>query len=715
MAKSFKQRIIELREIHDPLPPTKDDPDNVKPLEYRKGRGLRGGKWKRTLYFGSIWASIILIFNLVMVILASTRRSPEGASVLYAGDCGRTKQISSWMHVLINMMSTGMLGVSHFAMQCLSAPARDDVDHAHAEQRWLDIGVPSMRNLLSVPRLRRWLWLGLVVSSVPLHLFYNSTVYSTISVNSYNVFVANESFASLKLSDAIHAYASTYNQTYLDGFDTSWVANSQVMSLERLVVSAHANNLTRLTPQDCITAYATAWQSKYGGVILISSAFNGSTSATHFVMQQLAPRPADSQQDPYGWICQTTPERRCQSDLDQVKQKADSTDGWVVDGYKVDYCLVEETPEKCTLEYSLPLLIVVLATNLVKIAIIVLTILSLRANPLLTLGDAIASFLSIPDDSSRGMCLLTKDAVVVKRRPLSKEDIPAYNPQLKRRWTSVSIERWALTFFMYISSVILAFVLLVYGVAKIKASKTGLWTSGFAATDTRTMVSTYYWPANLISNSLVANIPHLLFSSLYFLTNGVLTTMALSTEWSAFGASRKALRVSTQARGSQRRARFLSLPRRYSLPLLAVSGLLHWLMSQSIFLVRVLARDSYQRRDTIRDTTTVGYSPPAIVTGLCVGLLLPAGVAGLAMRFFKSSMPVAGSCSLAIAAACHPGGRKIGEGDYGKLGVECQMLQWGVESYGPVSDPANGGGGGVGHCAFSDGLVSAPIPQRAYR
>ncbi|KAL3475755.1 hypothetical protein BJX99DRAFT_259191 [Aspergillus californicus] len=705
MGKTLTERIVEIRNNS-----TDNDLHDVKPPPSAKCPGRRRrrvGGWKRTLYFGSIWASTILILNLVMLIWASTLRSPHGSSVLYSGDCDRTKQISAGVHVVINMLSTGMLGASHFAMQCLSAPAREDVDRAHAGNTWLDIGVPSVRNLLSIPRLRRWLWLGLLASSVPLHLFYNSTVYSTISVNSYDVFVGNSSFTSLQPSDVAVVYGD---------YGTSWETMQSANSAQRMVQSAHAGNLTRLTPQDCITAYATDWQSKYGSVALISSEFNGSRSAVHFVMEQLAPRPVDSELDPLGWICQETTylpdaDIRCQSKIEQVKEKANSTEGWVVDGYKVDYCLVEQTPEMCTLEYSLPLSILVLATNFVKIGLILLTILILRANPLLTLGDSIASFLDRPDDSSRGISLLTRDVVVAKGQPVFKEDIPEYDPQPRRRWTSVSKERWAVTSFMYISSAIIALVLLLYGLAKMKATKEALWTSGFATIDTRTMVATVYWPSSLISNSLIANIPHLLYSSLYFLLNGVLTTMSLSTEWSSFAIARKGLRVSTPVKGSQRRARFLSLPRRYSLPLLAVSGSLHWLISQSIFLVRVLARDAEQRRDTSRDTTTVGYSPPAILTGLCVGLFLPAGVASLALRRFKSGMPVVGSCSLAIAAACHPSGKRMGEGkkeggdgdgdDDEKLGVEYDMLQWGVELYGP-------GGGGV-HCVFSDGVVFEPI------
>ncbi|KAL5333717.1 hypothetical protein BJX70DRAFT_405924 [Aspergillus crustosus] len=702
-AKSFRERIVELQSPDVQRPGSRKD---------RRSRRRRIGGWKRTLYFGAIWACTILTLNLVMVIWASTRRLPEGSSVLYAGDCSRTKQISSGVHVLINIMSTGVLGASHFAMQCLSAPAREDVDRAHAEKRWLDIGVPSMRNLFRIPRMRRWMWLGLVASSVPLHLFYNSTVYSTISVNSYNVFVGNSSIGSLG--------SSNVRIVHDDRYSSSWEANSEEVSSQRMLASAHANNLTRLSPLDCITAYATSWQSKYAGVTLISSAFDGSDSDAnsdsnsmsplHIVVQQLAPRPADSQQDPYGWICQSAPNmpvtnRRCQSDLQTVKQKADSAEGWVVDGYKIDYCLVEETPEKCTLEYSLALSIVVIAMNVVKIGIVLLTIGILRANPLLTLGDAIASFLRVPDESSRGVPLLTKEVVVKKGLPGFRDEIPkSFNPHPTRRWTSVSLERWAFSSFMYISSVILAFILLIYGLAKIKAPKQDLWTSGFATIDTRTMISTYYWPTSLTTNSLVANLPHLIFSSLYFLTNSILTTMAISTEWSSFAVKRTGLRVSTPAKGEQRRARFLSLPRRYSLPLLGVSGVLHWLMSQSIFLVRVLARDSFQGRDPSRDTTTVGYSPPAIVTGLCVGVLLPMGVVGIAVRLFKSGMPVVGSCSFAIAAGCHPRGAfekdtsstyDVGSDGDEKLGVECKMLQWGVEA-------------GTADCAFSASLVFAP-------
>ena len=55
-------------------------------------------------------------------------------------------------------------------MQCLSAPTRKEVDEAHAKGKWLDIGVPSVRNLTNIAKPRVGMWLGLALTSLPLHL-----------------------------------------------------------------------------------------------------------------------------------------------------------------------------------------------------------------------------------------------------------------------------------------------------------------------------------------------------------------------------------------------------------------------------------------------------------------------------------------------------------------------------------------------------------------
>ncbi|KAL4736185.1 hypothetical protein BDV11DRAFT_207832 [Aspergillus similis] len=657
----------------------------------RRGRGILGfGGWKATLYLGSATSFTVLILNLAMVCWASFRHSDQGQNVLYSGNCDRAKELGTCVHLLINVLSTLLLSASNFGMQCLSAPTRKDIDRAHANNEWLDIGVHSIRNLRKIPRFRMLLWLSLVLTSVPLHLFYNSTVYSTISANSYDVYIGNSSFTSLTPADVANVSIPRWN-------DTQHFASAQ-----RLV--RMAAELERLTPEDCISTYKAIFLSKYSNVVLISDAFNGSTnmSATDtaiiYVNTAYAPRAKEyTDTVPYQWICEDEmkyvyEDYNCADRVDSIK----SRDEWVVEGYKIDYCLAERTAEKCTLEYSLPLAIVVICVNFVKALLICLAPSLLGDKPLLTIGDGIGSFLRWPDETTEGNCLLTREI------PEEPEIKPLrYSAMPKRRWRSLSRARWVTCLLTYMASLAVCIGLLSRGTITMR-STAGIWTSGLAAISTKTMIESLNWPRGLIPNVLIANIPQLVYSGLYFMSNSILTSMTLSGEWVNFSLHRKGLRVSSRPRGHQRRTHFLSLPLRFGIPLMIISALLHWLMSQSLYLVRIIAYTGIETRDTEFDTMTLGYSPPAIVIGLCVGMLLPAGLVLLGCRRFQSGMPIAGSCSMAIAAACHP----RGQAEEDRANLEYQRLQWGVEAYQK---------GEVWHCAFSDGKVMKPEHETEYQ
>jgi hypothetical protein len=79
-------------------------------------------------------------------------------------------KMNTYLHLAINLLSTILLSSSNYCMQCLSAPTRKEVDAAHAKGVWLDIGVPSIRNLKHIDRTRVLLWGLLGLSSLPLHL-----------------------------------------------------------------------------------------------------------------------------------------------------------------------------------------------------------------------------------------------------------------------------------------------------------------------------------------------------------------------------------------------------------------------------------------------------------------------------------------------------------------------------------------------------------------
>lgn len=125
--------------------------------------------WRFGILHFAVWALIVFIVNLVVTIWGTVSLK-KSQGVLSTGECGRMKTLNSGLHVLINILSTILLSGSNYCMQCLSAPTRREIDKAHAARCWLDIGVPSVRNLRHISRRRLVLWVLLAASSLPLHL-----------------------------------------------------------------------------------------------------------------------------------------------------------------------------------------------------------------------------------------------------------------------------------------------------------------------------------------------------------------------------------------------------------------------------------------------------------------------------------------------------------------------------------------------------------------
>lgn len=129
--------------------------------------------------------------------------------------------------------------------------------------------------------------------------------------------------------------------------------------------------------------------------------------------------------------------------------------------------------------------------------------------------------------------------------------------------------------------------------------------------------------------------------------------MLLAAEYDGYARQRKPLRVSWP-KGHQRSTYYLTLPYRYSFPLMISHTLLHWLISQSLFYVQVLPYDARGNPVPEQQLVACGYSPMAIIFAMCLGGLMVCTILGLGMKSYKTNIPLAVSCSAAISAACHP-------------------------------------------------------------
>ncbi|KAI0885883.1 uncharacterized protein GGS22DRAFT_162213 [Annulohypoxylon maeteangense] len=224
-----------------------------------------------------------------------------------------------------------------------------------------------------------------------------------------------------------------------------------------------------------------------------------------------------------------------------------------------------------------------------------------------------------------------------------------------------------------------------------------LWQMGLGHVQAYAISLTETW-GNMGENAFyatafLANGCQIILSSGWYFANSLLSRMLLARQWSQFITQRKNLRVS-EPTGDQRSSYTLSLPYRYSIPLLIASAMAHWLMSQSLFVVQTLGfmyqpthktDDGFVRIPDL-DGSVLGFSAIGmILTIITLGILLIALLA-LSMRKLPCRktddaevsevirMPVSAACSAAISSACHPSA--------GEKEAELLPLQWGKDETG---------------------------------
>ena len=99
--------------------------------------------------------------------------------------------------------------------------------------------------------------------------------------------------------------------------------------------------------------------------------------------------------------------------------------------------------------------------------------------------------------------------------------------------------------------------------------------------------------------------------------------------------------------------------------------LLHWIISQSLFLAQVNLYDNLGVASESRSIHTIGRSSLALMMLLIVGGLLIVGLVAFGFKFYKPGIPLVRSDSRAISAACHTE-------DSGDRNQSLEKLQYGV-------------------------------------
>lgn len=217
---------------------------------------------------------------------------------------------------------------------------------------------------------------------------------------------------------------------------------------------------------------------------------------------------------------------------------------------------------------------------------------------------------------------------------------------------------------------------------------------------------------SMLTSVVVANTPQLAITISYYCYNAVLTSMLAATEYSSYGVNRKSLRVTWPVQGSQQRSTYwLSVPYRYATPILIIYMILHWLVSQSIFYLLLIPYDPRDVADYVNQISSLGYSSMPIFLSILVGSLMVLILLVTAFRKFKSIIPITGSSSVAISAACHLPKDEVGyTASLGlvKWGETISPPAWLKENFGGIDD------GQKGHCSFTSMETKKPTLMKLY-
>ena len=178
-----------------------------------------------------------------------------------------------------------------------------------------------------------------------------------------------------------------------------------------------------------------------------------------------------------------------------------------------------------------------------------------------------------------------------------------------------------------------------------------LWSYGFGQVTSSALVYPHWSNSDLMYIVLLTNLPQGLLSITYLLYNGVFTCMLMEQEFQTYARRPRRLRVSLPADG-QKSTYYLQLPFRYAIPLILASGLMHWLISQSLFIAHILSYNTAGERYLKNDVITCGYSPIAIICSIATGSLMVVTMIIISFRKYKPGLPLAKNCSRTIQAAC---------------------------------------------------------------
>lgn len=426
--------------------------------------------WRKSaiVNIGLMSTCATILLGILIAAVAKTGQLKQ-AWVFFEGDCREdgTKTMNTLLHLLINALSTVVLASSNFFMQVLNAPSRPELDASHARGKWLDIGIVSWRNAISLSKFKLAAWIALCLTSIPIHMLFNSSVFQITSRSGdFHVVIASEGF----LRGEPYSFPGADLMLEEGRFVEDIKAEKNLVQRRNISdTAARAPGWERLDMTTCQRIYKPGPCSGLSGhrnlVIVIDGPGWRREDLWNFTAKE------DSEWEPFvprhelnplllGAQCNmsgtiSSGVRRCFNDCYSVFENSlgpsEPTDPWDLawdsrntvglDKHlrwniplEVSYCMAERTTPTCSVALSKPLLTAVVLAIMLKVAICIVVVAVIGPQEsLVTPGDAVASFISIQDGGTISGPV-TQDMIRQRKRTKSLKGAAAYSPLEPQEW-----------------------------------------------------------------------------------------------------------------------------------------------------------------------------------------------------------------------------------------------------------------------------------------
>jgi hypothetical protein len=250
---------------------------------------------------------------------------------------------------------------------------------------------------------------------------FNSAIFVSLTANEYMVAAVTQDFVN----------GANWTLTGSDAFHHSLLTEMQ----------QNISSYEKLDQMACITEYGIDYLSLRRNVLVV---VDGQLSNPLLgILDWTYGAPENS------WTCGTTLESNMTletisiDDFDCNIPVALGNDTWLMGNQQVNYCLSQSVEDQCRLQFAVPIMVVVLICNFVKLTAMAVTLWRCRESALVTLGDALDNLLDRPDPYTVGMCIVAKQDFEKGAWPVSKAR--RWSPKKHFRLEGVGIRRWIVT------------------------------------------------------------------------------------------------------------------------------------------------------------------------------------------------------------------------------------------------------------------------------